>query len=60
MWLVPWEGCALERWAAETPAQVYAVFEDAREWTFAEASQYSQRLASLDVLQGDHVATCDK
>lgn len=62
--VLPREKCvlryALERWAAERPGQVYAVFEDGREWTFAEVLERTRRLAAglagFGVSQGDHVA----
>jgi carnitine-CoA ligase len=62
--VLPREQCvlryALERWARERPDQVYAVFEDGREWSLAEVLERTQRLAAglaaLGVRQGDHVA----
>ncbi|TVS11502.1 MAG: ATP-dependent acyl-CoA ligase, partial [Gammaproteobacteria bacterium] len=62
--VLPREQCvlryALDRWADERGSQVYAVFEDGREWTYAEVRTRTLKLAaglaSLGVAQGDHVA----
>ncbi|MCC5868058.1 MAG: AMP-binding protein, partial [Gammaproteobacteria bacterium] len=62
--VLPREQCvlryALDRWATERGSKVYAVFEDGREWTYAEVHERTVRLAaglaSLGVAQGHHVA----
>ena len=50
----------IERWAAERPDSVYAVFEDGESWSYAELKARVEALASglavLGVRQGDHVA----
>ena len=51
--------CLLQRWAADTPDQVFAVFDDGHEWTYAQTLAEVQRTAlglqRLGVCQGDHV-----
>lgn len=62
--VLPREQCvlryALDRWADARGEQVYAVFEDGREWTYSEVRTRTLKLAaglaSLGVTQGDHVA----
>lgn len=62
--VLPREQCvlryALDHWADARGEQVYAVFEDGREWTYAEVHSRTVKLAaalaSLGVAQGDHVA----
>ena len=50
----------LEHWAATTPQQVFAVFEDGSEWTYAQAlasvRSTALGLQRLGVQQGDMVA----
>ena len=49
----------IDRWAAERGSQVYAVFDDGREWTYAELRRRVVALAAglqrAGVRQGDHV-----
>ena len=51
---------ALDRWAAEKPESIYAVFDDGSAWTFEQtrhrARSSAAALSALGVERGDHVA----
>ena len=51
--------CLLQRWAADTPDQVFAVFDDGSQWTYAQTLAEVQRTAlglqRLGVRQDDPV-----
>ncbi len=50
----------IDRWAAETPNDVYAIFESGETWTYTELREKVRAtaagLAAHGVAQGDHVA----
>ena len=49
----------LDRWTAEKPDQVFAIFEDGESWTYAETRDRARRLGAAlqaeGVAEGDHV-----
>ena len=49
----------LDRWAAEKPDQIFAIFEDGESWTYAETQVRTRRLGAalqaMGVAEGDHV-----